>query len=143
MHRPLITHGFILILLSLLSAFLIPSMAVPRLGLSAHTIGLLGGVLMIAVGGVWPVFSLGRTAGRVMAGGWSLANYSNWLGCLIGGWFGAGRATPIASDGFIGSTATEATVGALLLLAVVAAMIAVSLSFWGLRPSAAAKPDTV
>lgn len=143
MHRTLILHGFILILLSLLAAFLIPAMAVPRLGLSGHTIGMIGGILMIATGGVWPVFALGLVAGRVMAGCWALSNYTNWLGCLVGGWFGAGRVTPVASGGFTGATLTEIAVAGLLLVAVLAALVAVALSLWGLRPSAAAKPDTV
>ena len=47
----LFRHAFFLILLGLLGAFAIPQMAVPRLGLSAHSIAMLGGVLQRTVCG--------------------------------------------------------------------------------------------
>ena len=52
MNRNIIRHGFVLILLSLVGGLLLPAMSIPRLGLSAHTIGLLSGVLLLALGAI-------------------------------------------------------------------------------------------
>ena len=49
----LIKHGFILIFLALVTGFVIPQAESPRLALSAHTIGLLSGILLLAVAGIW------------------------------------------------------------------------------------------
>ena len=49
----LIKHGFILIFLALVTGFVILQTESPRLALSAHNIGLLSGILLIAVAGVW------------------------------------------------------------------------------------------
>ena len=40
MNRRIIRHGFVLILIALVTGFLLPAMKIPRLGLSAHTIGI-------------------------------------------------------------------------------------------------------
>ena len=50
MDRGLLRHGFVLIAAALCSGFVIPAAKIPRLALSAHTIGVLSGVLLIAVG---------------------------------------------------------------------------------------------
>lgn len=63
-----------------------------------------------------------------MAISWGVSNDTNWLGCVVGGWFGTGRATTIASGGFAGHPLTE---------------LAVALSLWGPRPGKPAEPDTV
>jgi len=58
MNTGIIRHGFVLILLALISGLFIQAMPIPRLGLSAHTIGILSGVLLLAIGAVWPSFVL-------------------------------------------------------------------------------------
>ena len=133
MNTGAIRHGFVLIALALVSGFFIPSMEVPRLGLSAHTIGVLSGVLLIALGAVWQQFSL--SAGQLLAMYWSwlYSSYVNWLGCLIGAVFGAGNTTPVASGGYVGSSVVENVVTTLLVSVGVSALLAVALSIWGLR----------
>ena len=133
MNRALIRHGFILMLLGLLGGFLIPNMAIPRLGLSAHTIGILGGVLLIALGAVWAQFRLGTRQSALMYWSWLYANYINWLGCLIGAITGAGRMTPVVAAGQEGGEAAEWVVAAMLISVGIASLIAVGLSLWGLR----------
>jgi hydroxylaminobenzene mutase len=133
MNRALIRWGFVLILLALIGAFFIPAMALPRLGLSAHTVGVLGGILMIAVGAVWPVFSLGGRARALLAASWAAAGYLNWAGCILGAALGAGGATPIAARGATGPDGAEWLVGGMLLAAAAASLLAVALSLWGLR----------
>ncbi|MGM0575171.1 MAG: hydrogenase [Myxococcota bacterium] len=133
MNRRLIRHGFVLILVALLSGLFVPVMQIPRLGLSAHTIGILGGVLLIAVGAVWQHFALSDRQRRVMSWSWLYSSYVNWLGCLVGAIFGAGRTTPVAADGAEGPAGAEAVVAVLLISVGVASFVAVGLSLWGLR----------
>lgn len=132
-NRPLVRHGFVLILLALVTGFLLPGLRIARLGLSAHTIGLLGGILLIAIGAVWPQFDLGPRQTQAMFWTWVISSYANWLGCLVGAITGAGRMTPIAADGSVSGGAAELVVAVLLLGVVVTSLVAVSLSLWGLR----------
>jgi (hydroxyamino)benzene mutase len=135
MHTGLLRHVFILILLALAGGLFIPTMAVPRLGLSAHTIGVLSGVLLIALGAVWAQFRLSAGQARLHYWAWLYSSYINWFACLLGGALGAGRTTPLASAGYSGTPLVEGTVTALLVSVAVASFIAVGLSLWGLRPS--------
>jgi len=133
MSRPMLRHAFILILLALLTGAVVPSTALPHLALSAHTIGLLGGALLIGIAAVWDQFDLGTGSKRVLYFSWLHANYANWLGCVVGAMTGAGRATPIASAGAKAGAVAETTVMVLLGSSAIAALIAVGLSFYGLR----------
>lgn len=133
MNSNIIKHGFILILLALVSAVFIPAMPIPRLGLSAHTIGMLSGVLLIAIGAAWQLFFLSQRQTKIMYLSWLYSSYVNWLGCLTGAIVGAGRATPLASSGLVGSAMAEAVVALMLGSVALASFIAVGLSIWGLR----------
>lgn len=129
----LFRHAFVLILLALLGAFFLPAMAVPRLGLSAHTIGLLSGVLLLVLGAIWQQFQLSDLQRGWLKWLWIYSSYANWLGCLVGGVFGAGRMTPIASAGFEGAPLPEMIVTLLLGSVALTALPAVGLALWGLR----------
>ena len=131
MNRNIIRHGFVLILLSLVGGLLLPAMSIPRLGLSAHTIGLLSGVLLLALGAIWPVFRLSVRQLRVMYWSWVYSSYANWLGCLVGAFTGAGKMTPLASSGVQAGPLAETIVAALLISVAVTALMAVVLSLIG------------
>lgn len=133
MNKPLIRNGFILILLALLTGVLVPAATLPGLALSAHTIGIVGGTLLIAISAVWEHFDLPRRSESMLFWSWLYATYGNWLGCVIGALVGAGRATPIASDGSVTGPAGEATVLVLLITSSIAAVGAIALSLYGLR----------
>lgn len=135
MNVRLLRHGFFLILLALVGGLFIPAMAVPRLGLSAHTIGVLSGVLLIALGAIWPQFRLSAGQARLHDWAWLYSSYVNWFACLLGGTLGAGQTTPLASAGYAGTPLVEGAVTALLVSVAVASFIAVGLSLWGLRPA--------
>ena len=135
MNRSLIRHGFILILAALISGLFVQTMAIPRLGLSAHTIGVLGGVLLIAIGAIWQQFSLSARLRRPMVCAWLYSSYVNWFACVVGAVFGAGKVTPLASAGVTGSVVAEAVVFVLLGSVALASFVAVGLSLWGLRSS--------
>lgn len=134
MNKNIVRHGFVLILLALVLGLFVQAMPIPRLGLSAHTIGILSGALLIAIGAVWSLFVLSHRQLQVMYWSWLYSSYVNWLGCLVGAIAGAGKATPIASAGAIGPAAAEAAVGIMLVSVAVASFIALGLSIFGLRP---------
>ena len=133
MNVSLFRHAFVLVLLSLIGGLFVPAMAIPRLGLSAHTIGVLGGVLLIGVGTIWQHFRLSNAQGAWLKWSWLYSSYANWLACMVAALLGAGKMTPIASAGRIGSAAAEALVSALFISVAIASFIAVGLSLWGLR----------
>ena len=133
MNNSAIRHGFILIALALIFGVFIPSMEVPRLGLSAHTIGVLSGVLLIALGAVWQQFSLSARQLLILYWAWPYSSYVNWLGCLIGAIFGAGNTTPVASGDYVGTPAIEIVVTILLMSVAISSLVAVGLAIWGLR----------
>lgn len=133
MNNKIIRHGFILILIALVSGLFIPAMAVPRLGLSSHTIGILSGVLLIAVGAIWQQFSLSTKQYQWLYYSWLYSSYVNWLGCITGAILGAGKTTPIAASGIIGSEFSENIVAVMLISVGLVSFIAVGLSLWGLR----------
>ena len=133
MNRYAIRHGFILIALALAFGLAIPSMEVPRLGLSAHTIGVLSGVLLVAVGSIWQLLSLSPHQLSVLYWAWLYSSYINWLAIVIGAIFGSGNMTPVASGDYQGAPFIEGTVTVLLVSVVISSFLAVGLSIWGLR----------
>ena len=57
--------GIVFILYSSVEGFVIPHFGSPRVGLSTHTLGALQGVLLLALGLLWPKLSLRAIASRV------------------------------------------------------------------------------
>ncbi len=133
MDKNIVRHGFILILLALISGLFVTQMVIPRLGVSAHTIGVLSGVLLIAVGVIGPSLALSVRQRRVMSLSWLYSSYVNWAACLLGAVLGAGETTPVAAAGVTGSALGEGIVALLLVSVAMASFIAVGLSLYGLR----------
>jgi hydroxylaminobenzene mutase len=129
----LIKSGFVLILLALLTGMFLPAMALPRLGLSAHTIGLMGGILLIAVGAVWDHFKLTDRRQTLLCVSWLYSSYVNWFACLLAAAVGAGRVTPLAAGGRTGPATMEAVVTVLLGSVALISFLAVGLSLYGLK----------
>lgn len=136
MNRLQIQLGFVLILLALLTGFLLPALANPRLGLAAHIVGITGGLVLIALGALASFFRLGRGQAAIMMASWVYAAYANWLACLLGGVTGASRLTPIAGAGTSGSPLAEAIVAFLLFSLSVASIAGTALAVWGFRKPA-------
>lgn len=133
MNLSLLRHAFVLILLSLIGGLFIPSMALPRLGLSAHTIGALGGVLLIGVGAIWQHFQLSAAQAAALKWSWLYSSYVNWIACIVGATVGAGKMTPLASAGHVGDSDAETIVSLMFVSVGLASFLAVGLSLWGLR----------
>jgi hydroxylaminobenzene mutase len=143
MHRLQIQLGFVLIFLALVTGFGMPLYVSPRLGLAAHTVGITGGLVLIAIGALAGSFALGKRASAVMMASWVYAAYANWLGSLIGALTGASRLTPIAGAGTKGDALAEAIVSFLLQSLALAALVGTALAVWGFRKRRAEAPAGV
>lgn len=143
MNIGLLRHGFMLVLLALLSGLLINAALIPRLALSAHTIGVLGGILLIAIGMAWPAFRLGDTQASIARMSWLISSYLNWFACIAGAMLGTGRMTPVASAGTTAAPVAELLVGAMLIGVTISSLVAVGLSLWGLRPQRAVQSSVL
>ncbi|WP_154223767.1 hydrogenase [Marinicella rhabdoformis] len=136
MNRNIIRHGFIIMLLSMVTGMLIPSLEIPRLGLSAHTVGILSGILLLVLGAIWHQFDLSQKKVKTMYWCWLFSSYFNWLACLLGAIMGAGKATPIAAAGYVGENITELVVLLMFLSVALTSLIAVILAILGLKSGA-------
>jgi len=131
-HR-LIQLGIILFLAGLLTGFVIPLMANPRVGLSSHLEGVMNGLLLVALGVIWPRLTLGRGTRRLAFGLAVFGTVANWLGTLLAGIWGTGAMMPIAAAGQQGSSVQELIVSVLLMALSFAMVAAIALVIWGVR----------
>jgi hydroxylaminobenzene mutase len=83
--------GMLLFLFALLVGLVVPKFAVPRLGLSTHLLGIMQGIFLMVLGGLWPRLQL--TAGMSRLGAF-LAIYgcfAAWTANLSAAIWGAGN----------------------------------------------------
>jgi len=132
-HR-LIQLGVVLLLLGLLTGVAVPVLAVPRLAVSAHIVGVLGGLALIILGLVWPQLQVGPGTSRL---GYSLALYSiyvGWFMPLLGGvWQAGGTMFPLAVGATRGTAFQEGVIATGLFTGAVAVIALCVLLLWGLR----------
>jgi (hydroxyamino)benzene mutase len=132
-HR-LLQTGVALFLLTSFEGFVIPSFAAPRLGLSAHSLMALLGVLFVAMGLLWPKLHLGSTASRLAF--WLLIYSSLAIvaAYLLGAILGAGNFTmPLAAGTAHGSGLQEAVIKIVAYSSAPTGIVSFGLIFWGLR----------
>ena len=132
-HR-LLQIGMSLFLIGLLIGLAVPFVAVPRLLLSAHLLGLMQGLWLSVAGIIWP--RLKFTPATATATFWLLvygcvaALTSNLLGAL----WGAGNSiVPIAAGAARGSDLQEMVIVVLLRSGGAAFIFGTALLLWGLR----------
>jgi hydroxylaminobenzene mutase len=135
--RRLLQLGVALFLFTSFEGFVIPALAAPNLGRSVHTLSGFTGVLLLAVGLMWPMLKLGATASR--AAFWlliysSLATIAGFIAAAL--WGAGGSIMPIAAQGIRGSDFQEHVIQLLMYPAAPTGIIAFALIFWGLRARA-------
>jgi hydroxylaminobenzene mutase len=133
MDRTLLRLGFILILLALLTGFAVPLFVNARLGLTAHIVGLLGGMMLLLIGLVSSALALEPRAILVFRWCWIYATYANWIASVLGAATGASGLTPLAGAGTSGPPLAEHTVAFFLFSLSLAAIVGAALAVWGLR----------
>lgn len=132
-HR-LLQLGILLFVFALLVGLVVPTFAVPRLGLSTHLLGIMQGTFLIVIGLLWPRLRVTRVMSRI---GFLLAVYgcfAAWLANLSAAIWGAGSPMmPIAAGQAHGTSLQEGII-AIALRSAAVSLIAVSLLIlWGLR----------
>jgi (hydroxyamino)benzene mutase len=131
MDRAVIGAGFFLILLALLGGVAAPFLVNPRMGVGAHTLGVLGGLVLIAIGATKPAFALERNLWRAMVIVWLAAAYGNWANTLLAGLTGASHLTPIAGAGTSGTPFAEAVVFAVYVAVGVTSVLGTAIGVYG------------
>lgn len=134
--RRVLWHGMFLFLLGLVTGFVIPQFANPRMGLAAHLEGVMNGTFLLALGAVWSQIRLAPKAKK--AAFWSAlyGTYANWAATVLAAAFGTGALTPLAGGGRSAAPWQEGLVTAGFASVGVAIVAAVSLCLWGLRREA-------
>ncbi len=130
----LLQAGIALFLFTSLEGFAIPYLAAPRLGLSVHTLGALQGVLMLALGLVWPRLNLGATASRIAF--WLLiySAFAILAAYVMASAWGAGNETMrLAAGAAHGSAFQEAVIKSVAYSSAPTGLTSFALIFWGLR----------
>lgn len=132
-HR-LLQLGVAMFLFASFEGFAIPYLAAPRIGLSAHRLSSLQGILLLALGLVWPRLILGETTSRVAF--WLLvySTFAILTAYLAAGIVGAGAETmPLAAGSAHGSAFQEGLVKAVAYSSAPTGLISFALILWGLR----------
>ena len=107
----LLQTGVALFLFSGFEGFAIPYLAAPRLGLSVHTLSAFEGVLLVAIGLLWPRLNLGARSERVAF--WLLlySSFAILAAYVMGAVWGAGNETiPLAAGPAHGSAVQETAI---------------------------------
>lgn len=137
--RRLLRLGIFLFLLGLVTGFLVPAAANPRMALSSHLEGVLNGLFLVVLGLIWHRLALGGRALRVAFWLAVYGTFTNWATTLAAAFLGAGAPMmPLAAAGHTGTAGQEALI-AFGLVSLSISMLAVGgLALWGLRPVASA-----
>lgn len=132
-HR-LLQLGALLFLAALLVGLIVPKFAVPRLGLSAHLLGLLQGIFLMVLGLLWPRLLVTAATGRVGVFLIVYGSFAAWTANLLAAVWGAGNAMlPIAAGTAHGTSIEEGVIAIALRSAAVSLIGAAILVLWGLR----------
>jgi len=101
-HR-MLQIGIALFVFTGLEGFVIPSLPVPLLGRSVHTLSALQGVMILALGLMWPRLNLGTTASRIAFWTYIYSSFATLIPFIMAAVWGAGNTTiPLAAGGAYG-----------------------------------------
>jgi (hydroxyamino)benzene mutase len=137
----LIFSGVFLFLLGLITGFLIPLLANPRMGLSSHIEGVLNGMFLVVLGLIWDRIDLSK---KWLSATYWLALYgtfANWFGILTAAFFNAGKMLTVAANGQEGHPAAEAAVNFFLITLSIAMVVICITVLIGLKRSMPGKTD--
>jgi len=134
--RKLLRLGIILFLLGLITGFLLPLTANPRMALSSHLEGVMNGLFLLVLGLIWHRLAIGRRARRATFGLAVFGTFTNWATTLAAAFLGAGESMmPFAAAGHTGNSGQELLIS-IGLVSLSVSMVTVSgIVLWGLRPT--------
>lgn len=135
-NRRLMWHGMLLFLLGLFTGFAEPHFANVRMGLAAHLEGVMNGILLLALGGVWPHVKLGRRAQTAAFWTALYSAYANWFFTTLAAILGTGALSPITAPGYRAQAWRESLVTAGLMSVGIVVVLSTLIFLWGLRGKA-------
>lgn len=127
----LLVLGTVLFLLGLLTGLALPVFRNPRMGLSAHLVGVQHGMVLWALGLIVPTLApVSPALHATMV--WSLVTglYGLWLAMLLAAVWGAGKALPMAGAGHSASRSREGLVAGLVYLPATGIVLGIVLLLW-------------
>src|SRR6267143_2842079 len=131
--RQLFSAGILLFLLALVTGMIFPLLANPRMGLSAHLVGLLGGLFLVALGVIWPEKDLPRPLDTAAFCLVIFGTYANLCTTFLAAAFATNRLTPLAGSGHPALAWQEHIVTYGLVSSSVAMVTVCVLVLWGLQ----------
>jgi hydroxylaminobenzene mutase len=132
-HR-ILQIGIALFVFSGLEGFAIPHLPVPLLGRSVHTLSGLQGVMILALGLLWPRLHLDATASWIAFWTYIYSSFATLVPFVLAAVWGAGNTTiPLAAGSARGSALQEAIINIVLYSAAPPFFISMVLILWGLR----------
>lgn len=129
----LLQIGVALFLFTAFEGFAIPIFAVPLLGRSAHSLSALFGVILVALGLLWPRLNLGKPVSRIAF--WCLiySGFAITAAFLIAGLWGAGKLTMPLAGAPMGTSFQEFVIAAVAYSSAPTGIASFALVLWGLR----------
>jgi hydroxylaminobenzene mutase len=131
----LLQFGMVLFFLGLVTGFMMPVFANPRMGLASHLEGVMNGLFLVSLGLIWTRLQLTVLLKRLVIVLVVFGTFSNWLATLLAALWGAGSMMSIAANGMTGSQWQESLISGLLLSLSAAMLVVVALLIYGLRPA--------
>ena len=132
-HR-LLQIGVALFLFTSFQGFVIPYLKAPRLGLSVHSLSALFGLILIALGLLWPRLDLGPTASQIAFWFLVYSGFAIVAAYFMGSIWGAGNSTmPIAAGTAQGSAFQELIIKIVAYSSAPTGIVSFALILWGLR----------
>ena len=131
--RQLIKAGILLFLIALLFGLIFPRLANPRMGLSAHLIGLQGGVFLSVLGLIWSELYLSPRLETATVWLAFYGNYGNFISNLLAAAFATTRLQPLFGSGHFAGDWQENIVSFGLITISAAVIACCVLVLWGLR----------
>jgi hydroxylaminobenzene mutase len=128
--------GVALFLFSSLEGFVIQLFPEPQLGLSVHTLSALEGVIIVALGLLWPRLALGPRAAATAFWLFLYSTLATLVPYVLAAVWGAGHTIiPLAAGPAQGAAWQELVITAILYTAAPTVIISLVLILWGLRMS--------
>jgi hydroxylaminobenzene mutase len=131
-HR-LLQLGIFLFLIGLLTGFVVPQLANPRMGLASHLEGIMNGIFLVLIGLLWPKLRLSRFWLIITFWLAIYGTFANWAATLMVAIWGAGASMPIAALEYRGTALQEAIINFFLRTLSMAMVAASALVLWGLK----------
>ncbi|MGE5373605.1 MAG: hydrogenase [Bacteroidota bacterium] len=110
----LLQLGILLFLIGLLTGFVVPKFANPRMGLASHLEGLMNGIFLVILGLLWQRLHLSATWLAIAFWLAIYGSFANWLATLLAAMWKAGSTMPMAAMGSHGSARQEGMINFLL-----------------------------